>query len=114
MSDPKIIVALDYSDEQPALELVARLEPALCRLKVGMELFTTARSRFIEQLMQHGFEIFIYNSDFKAAFCKQACARKARKARSNNCNIKFRQSKHLFIKNILNNQDPGYNFLIIL
>jgi orotidine-5'-phosphate decarboxylase len=59
MSDPKIIVALDYSDEQPALELVARLEPALCRLKVGMELFTTARSRFIEQLMQRGFEIFL-------------------------------------------------------
>jgi orotidine-5'-phosphate decarboxylase len=59
MSDPKIIVALDYSDEQPALELVARLEPTLCRLKVGMELFTTARSRFIEQLMQRGFEIFL-------------------------------------------------------
>ncbi|MDP1679237.1 MAG: orotidine-5'-phosphate decarboxylase [Candidatus Nitrotoga sp.] len=59
MSDPKIIVALDYSDAQPALELVARLEPALCRLKVGMELFTTARSRLIEQLMQRGFEIFL-------------------------------------------------------
>lgn len=59
MSDPKIIVALDYSDAKPALELVARLEPALCRLKVGMELFTTARSRLIEQLMQRGFEIFL-------------------------------------------------------
>ncbi len=59
MSDPKIIVALDYSDAQPALELVARLEPALCRLKVGMELFTIARSRLIEQLMQRGFEIFL-------------------------------------------------------
>lgn len=59
MSDPKIIVALDYSDAQPVLELVARLEPALCRLKVGMELFTTVRSRLIEQLMQRGFEIFL-------------------------------------------------------
>ncbi len=59
MSDPKIIVALDYSDAQPALELVARLEPTLCRLKVGIELFTTARSRLIEQLMQRGFDIFL-------------------------------------------------------
>lgn len=59
MSDPKIIVALDYSDAQPALELVARLEPTLCRLKVGMELFNTARSRLIEQLMQRGFEVFL-------------------------------------------------------
>jgi orotidine-5'-phosphate decarboxylase len=59
MSDPKIIVALDYSDAQPALELVARLEPTLCRLKVGMELFNTARSQLIEQLMQRGFEVFL-------------------------------------------------------
>lgn len=59
MSDPKIIVALDYSDAQPALELVARLEPALCRLKVGIELFTAAKSRLIEQLMQRDFEIFL-------------------------------------------------------
>ena len=59
MSDPKIIVALDYSDAQLALELVARLEPMLCRLKVGMELFSTARSRLIEQLMQRGFEVFL-------------------------------------------------------
>ena len=59
MSDPKIIVALDYSDAQPALELVARLEPTLCRLKVGIELFTAARSRLVEQLMQRGFEIFL-------------------------------------------------------
>ncbi|CAG9932545.1 orotidine-5'-phosphate decarboxylase [Candidatus Nitrotoga arctica] len=59
MSDPKIIVALDYSDAQLALELVARLEPTLCRLKVGIELFTTAKSRLIEQLMQRGFEVFL-------------------------------------------------------
>ncbi|MDQ3268573.1 MAG: orotidine-5'-phosphate decarboxylase [Pseudomonadota bacterium] len=59
MNDPKIIVALDYSDAQLALELVARLEPTLCRLKVGIELFTTAKSRLIEQLMQRGFEVFL-------------------------------------------------------
>lgn len=59
MNDPKIIVALDYSDAQPALELVARLEPGLCRLKVGIELFNTAKPQLIELLMQRGFEIFL-------------------------------------------------------
>ena len=40
-------------------ELVARFEPAMCRLKVGLELFTAARFQLIEQLMQRGFEIFL-------------------------------------------------------
>ncbi|CAH1906177.1 orotidine-5'-phosphate decarboxylase [Candidatus Nitrotoga sp. HW29] len=59
MNDPKIIVALDYPNAQLALELVARLEPTLCRLKVGIELFTTAGSRLIEQIMQRDFEVFL-------------------------------------------------------
>ncbi len=59
MSDPKIIVALDYSDAQSALALVARLQPALCRLKVGKELFTAAGPQLVEQLMQRGYEVFL-------------------------------------------------------
>ncbi|MDD5181132.1 MAG: orotidine-5'-phosphate decarboxylase [Gallionellaceae bacterium] len=59
MSDPKIIVALDYPNAQPALDLVARLEPSLCRLKVGKELFTAAGPQLVEQFMQRGFEIFL-------------------------------------------------------
>jgi len=59
MRDPKIIVALDYPDAAAALDLVVQLEPALCRLKVGMELFTAAGPRLVEQLMQRGFEIFL-------------------------------------------------------
>ena len=59
MSDPKIIVALDYSDAQSALALVARLQPALCRVKVGKELFTAAGPQLVEQLMQRGFEVFL-------------------------------------------------------
>ena len=38
----KIIVALDFSDADSALAPVAHLDPALCRLKVGKELFTVA------------------------------------------------------------------------
>lgn len=59
MSDPKIIVALDYPQAQPALDLVARLEPSLCRLKVGKELFTSAGPQLVEKLMQRGFEVFL-------------------------------------------------------
>lgn len=59
MSNPKIIVALDYSDADSALALVARLDPALCRLKVGKELFTVAGPQLVEQLMQRKFEVFL-------------------------------------------------------
>src|SRR5512142_2845113 len=79
MSDPKIIVALDYPDAASALALVARLDPALCRLKVGKELFTVAGPQLVEQLQQRGFEIFL---DLKfhdipntvAQACKSAAA----------------------------------------
>lgn len=59
MSDPKIIIALDYPTAAPALALVERLQPALCRLKVGKELFTVAGPAILEKLMQRGFEIFL-------------------------------------------------------
>lgn len=59
MNDPKIIVALDYPQAQTALELVARLDPALCRLKVGKELFTLAGPKIVEQCMQRGFQVFL-------------------------------------------------------
>jgi orotidine-5'-phosphate decarboxylase len=57
--DPRIIVALDYPDAVSALALVARLDPALCRLKVGKELFTVAGPHLVEQLQQRGFEVFL-------------------------------------------------------
>jgi orotidine-5'-phosphate decarboxylase len=57
--DPKIIVALDYPVAAPALALADRLQPILCRLKVGKELFTSAGPKLIEQLQQRGFEVFL-------------------------------------------------------
>lgn len=57
--DPKIIVALDYPQAAPALDLVERLDPALCRLKVGKELFTASGPQLVEQLMRKGFEVFL-------------------------------------------------------
>jgi len=59
MNDPKIIVALDYPSAKNALALVERLEPTLCRLKVGKELFTAAGPVLVEQLIGRGFGIFL-------------------------------------------------------
>ena len=57
--DSKIIVALDYADAASALKLVNQLEPSLCKLKVGKELFTAAGSQFVEQLMAKNFKVFL-------------------------------------------------------
>ncbi|OGS95608.1 MAG: orotidine 5'-phosphate decarboxylase [Gallionellales bacterium RBG_16_56_9] len=59
MNDPKIIIALDYPAAAPALALADRLQPSLCRLKVGKELFTATGPALLEQLMRRGFEIFL-------------------------------------------------------
>jgi orotidine-5'-phosphate decarboxylase len=57
--DPKIIVAMDYAQARQALELAAQLQPSMCRLKVGKELFTAAGPQLVEQLMRLGFEVFL-------------------------------------------------------
>src|SRR3954454_174727 len=59
MSDPKIIVALDFADAADALALARRLSPQLCRLKVGKELFTAAGPALVEQLNALGFSVFL-------------------------------------------------------
>jgi orotidine-5'-phosphate decarboxylase len=54
-----IVVALDFHTANAALNLVDRLDPALCRLKVGKELFTCAGPALLEALHQRGFEVFL-------------------------------------------------------
>ena len=58
-NDPKIIVALDYADAASALKLVNQLDPTLCRLKVGKELFTAVGPQFIETLTRANFGVFL-------------------------------------------------------
>ncbi len=54
-----IVVALDYAKAKEAHELVAQLDPARCRLKVGKELFTAEGPQFVEALIQRGFDVFL-------------------------------------------------------
>lgn len=59
MNNPRIIVALDFAAQEEALALVAKLDPKLCRLKVGKELFTAAGPALVEKLNERGFEVFL-------------------------------------------------------
>ena len=59
MREPRIIVALDFPDGKSALQLVSQLDPQLCRLKVGKELFTATGPQLLEQLMTRGFDVFL-------------------------------------------------------
>lgn len=57
--DPKIVVALDYAEPALAFKLVEQLDPAMCRLKVGKELFTAAGPQLVEKLIALGFGVFL-------------------------------------------------------
>ena len=54
-ADPRVIVALDFPDMLTAFGLAARLDPALCAVKVGKELFTGAEAGLVRELVRRGF-----------------------------------------------------------
>ena len=57
--DASVIVALDYPDAKSAMTLVEKLEPSLCKLKVGKELFTAEGPAFIRDLVKKDFKVFL-------------------------------------------------------
>lgn len=60
MSDQaRIIVALDFPSEKSATDFVAGIDPKLCKLKVGKELFTRAGPQFVSRLVEKGFDVFL-------------------------------------------------------
>ena len=59
MNSKPIIVALDFPDAKPAMELAAQLDPAACRIKVGKELHTAAGPNVVDALMHRGFDVFL-------------------------------------------------------
>lgn len=59
MQNSPIIVALDFEQQQAALDLVGQLDPRLCRLKVGKEMFTHFGPEFVKQLHNRGFDVFL-------------------------------------------------------
>lgn len=59
MDNKRIIVPLDVPDAEAALALAARLDPKLCRVKVGKELFVAAGPDVVARLQERGFEVFL-------------------------------------------------------
>ena len=59
VSGPRIIVALDFPDSRSALELLDRIDPGLCRVKIGKELFTRSGPALVRQVIDLGFDVFL-------------------------------------------------------
>jgi orotidine-5'-phosphate decarboxylase len=59
LDNKRIIVPLDFPDADAALALASRLDPKLCRVKVGKELFVAAGPAVVHRLQERGFEVFL-------------------------------------------------------
>ena len=54
-----ILVALDFPSAESAIELARQLDPSLCRVKVGKELYTRCGPEILNELHKLGFEVFL-------------------------------------------------------
>ncbi|WP_394205286.1 orotidine-5'-phosphate decarboxylase [Shewanella waksmanii] len=59
MSQKPIIVALDYDNKNAALQLIDQLDPNMCRLKVGKEMFTLFGPQLVKDIHERGFDLFL-------------------------------------------------------
>ena len=60
MSNSKpLIIALDFVDSGAAFRLVEQLDPALCRVKIGKEMFTRYGPDIVRRVTAAGFEVFL-------------------------------------------------------
>ncbi|MBL4571891.1 MAG: orotidine-5'-phosphate decarboxylase [Gammaproteobacteria bacterium] len=57
--EKRIIVAVDFNSAKLALSLVDSLDPKLCRLKMGKELYTACGPDLLKQIQSRGFEVFL-------------------------------------------------------
>jgi orotidine-5'-phosphate decarboxylase len=55
----KLIIALDFSTAEQALQFVKPLSPKQCKLKVGFELYVVAGADFVRRLVSQGFDVFL-------------------------------------------------------
>ena len=74
----KLIVALDFDNQNEALNLVDKLDPATCALKVGSEMFTLFGAYFVTSLIKRQFKVFLdlkfHDIPNTVAKACQACA----------------------------------------
>ncbi len=58
-SKTPVIVALDFPSSEETLAFVRQLDPSVCQLKIGKELFTATGRSLVENLVNQGFKIFL-------------------------------------------------------
>ena len=59
MNDPKVVVALDFDKLKSAYNFVDKVDPSLCKLKVGKEMFTHFGPEFVKHLVDKQFNVFL-------------------------------------------------------
>ena len=59
MTDPRIIVAIDTFDLTKANAILDKLDPDLCRVKIGSVVFNALGKSFLQSVSQRGFKIFL-------------------------------------------------------
>lgn len=62
MSDviaPRVIAALDFNSTADADHFIARINPTLCRLKIGSAMFTQLGPDYVRQLIEKKFSVFL-------------------------------------------------------
>ncbi len=57
--ESRVIVALDYPDAKSVWQFVDKIEPSLCKLKVGKELFTREGPSLVRELVKRGYAVFL-------------------------------------------------------
>lgn len=54
-----IIIALDFSSKNQAMNLLERCDPKRCRVKIGKGMFTRFGPLFVQEVMALGFDVFL-------------------------------------------------------
>jgi len=57
--DPKVVVALDFDQQNKADAFVDKLDPTMCKLKVGKEMFTHFGPSFVRSLVDKNYDVFL-------------------------------------------------------
>ncbi len=59
MINPEIFVALDFSTELDAKKFINNLNPSLCGVKIGKELFTSSGPKIVNYAIEKDFKVFL-------------------------------------------------------
>lgn len=57
--DPKIIVALDFVLQKEMINFLEKIDPNLCRVKIGLRLFIKYGPKVVEKVMKMGYSVFL-------------------------------------------------------